>query len=183
MTNMVEVWKMGLWLCQSHEWHVPLFPHEFKKCKQLNICEHMCPAVPVTSRTDVWSWHHWQIESACLWLESYTRSHMLTAFSEHYSQTAYYRPRSRYILQLWCHHCETEGLRNFLFLLLFPHALTHKHSHAHFHRCHAAMTSPQIWVTAILLTSSHSLWSQGNRWWLIDWLQMTQSVFKLHSVW
>lgn len=31
-----------------------------KECEQLNICEHVCPAAAVTSKTAVYSWHHWQ---------------------------------------------------------------------------------------------------------------------------
>lgn len=65
----------------------------------------------------------------------------------------------------------TYGLRC-RFLLLFPHALTHKHARIQIHRCHTGMTSPQTWVTAILLClhthyearETHDDWLIGCRW-------------------
>lgn len=81
-----------------------------KECKQFNICEHVYPAVTVTSKAAEYSWHHWR--GACLCVCSVLaviHTHiMLTALSAHCSQTACHRPRARHILLLWCHNCETE---------------------------------------------------------------------------
>lgn len=95
---------------------------------QLNICEHVYPAAILTSKLALWSWHHWQELWVCVFIsDRNTHSHMLTAFSAHYSQTAYYRLRARYIQQLWCHHRETyKGWGIFCFCFCFPAlALTH----------------------------------------------------------
>lgn len=102
------------------------FPFRVRRaCKWLNICEHAIPAVTVTSEAAVWSWHHWHRACACVRVSMWmcvrsrswrTRTHVLSA---HCSQTACHRPWARRILQLWCHHCETEHTGWGIFCLCF----------------------------------------------------------------
>lgn len=103
-----------------------------------------------------------------------THSHMLTALSARCSQTACHRPRARRILQLWCHHCETE-------LSVFASVSSPSHSHTHIHRCHTAMTSPRTWVQ--LFYNAFTLIMKPEKHMMIDRLQMAQAIFKLHSGW
>ncbi len=144
-----------------------------KECKRLNICEHVYPAVTVTSETAVCSWHHWQ--GVCLCACLCVCSHMLTALSAHCSQTACHRPRARCILQLWCHHCETE-LSVFASVSSPSRSQTHSHTHSQMSHSHDLTTGLSH---SYFIMPSHSLWSQTNTWWLIDcrW----QAIFKPHS--
>lgn len=143
-------------------------------CKQLNICEHVYPAVTVTSKTAV-VFMTSLTGSVCVSVCRNTHSHMLPALSAHCSQTACHRPWARHILQLWCHHCETEDSSDSCFcFLVFSLANTHDPfadvTHGH-------DLTTDLSHSYFVMSPPLTLWSKSNTRWLID-CRWHMTVFK-----
>lgn len=133
-----------------------------RDCKQSNICEHVYP----THAKHLWrqrqqcSLHQWQ--AVCLPVQkhtlTYVNSSLCTLFSDILSLAHNQTHTTALMSSLW-------NGRIVCFCFCF---LTFSLTNTHTHRYHTAMTSPQTWVTAILLClNSHQEARKTHDDWLI----------------
>lgn len=156
-----------------------------------NSCEHVCPAVTMTSKTVVfhdisdWSVCLRELGKVCVCVCLFHLNHNTLRYVCRSLGTLFSAglPRARHIMKLWCHHRETEHTSCGFFCLCFcfftpslPNTLMHTQTYTQMSHSHDLTTDLSH---SYFMRSTCSLWSQIHRW-LIDCLQ---TIFKLHSYW